>query len=407
MIAVQKGTSIVVYKGSHKWVREGTLLQRRGIEIRQVAQEKESTMEIVHLERGDVMIWREIIHSGDEYGTDNVRLFNYALPTGYVEPRDATGALVYHTHAIEFTPSTQPIPPPIPPSRPTRATTGSHPPIDMAKLNSEGYMIITDFITMSSSQFACLTRSLTNHSPSLFNIEGAEIFNQTHRGLNDGLRRMTSLDLWLTATSTEADSPGLIIHRLQLAVQRIIAALPADYGHEVQPAEIYIIRSDAGCLQQAAHTDYDTDHADFGDINTAPLSFFFAISPGAKLILWERPKPRSQLQARTIELEQGQAFLLLGSKVHSGAAYDRENFRGFMYIHQRTYVSPIPRRTYPPLAASRHRSQPTTSNLPTPGEQCATTDPDSDSDGLSTYGSPQHRTALSEDRSTSNSPRAQ
>jgi hypothetical protein len=217
---------------------------------------------------------------------------------------------------------------------------------------------------------------------------------------------MTSLDLWLTATGTQADAPGLI-HKLQLAVQRIIAALPADYGHKVQPAEIYIIRSDAGCLQQAAHTDYDTDHADFGHINTAPLSFFFAISPGAKLVLWERPDPKKPVQARTIELKQGQAFLLLGSKVHSGAAYDKENFRGFMYIHQRTYVSPVPRRTYPPQSASRRRLQPTTSNLPTSGEPCAATDADSDSDGLTAYSSPPHSTALSGDRSTSNSPRAQ
>ena len=291
------------------------------------------------------------------------------------------------------------------PSRTTRATISSHPPIDMAKLHYDGYMIITDFISMTTTQFACLSRSL-HHFPSLFDIEGAGIFNQTFRGLNDGLRRAISLDKWLTATGTQADAPGLI-HRLQLALQRIIAALPADYGHEVQPAEIYILRSAAGCLQQAAHTDYNTTHADFGDINTAPLSFFFAISPEAKLILWERPNPRSELQARTIELEQGQAFLLLGSKVHSGAAYDRENFRGFMYIHQRTYVPPIPRRTYLPLAASRRRSQPTSRNPPAPGEQSATTDPASDSDDLSTYGSPQHRSALAGDSSTPNSLRTQ
>ena len=65
-------------------------------------------MEIVHLDRGDVMIWREIIHSGDGYRTDNVRLFNSVLPTGYVEPRDANGELTYHTYAIEFSPSSQP-----------------------------------------------------------------------------------------------------------------------------------------------------------------------------------------------------------------------------------------------------------------------------------------------------------
>jgi hypothetical protein len=263
----------------------------------------------------------------------------------------------------------------------------------MVKLNSEGYMIITDFTTMKPYCFDCLTRSLTQHSPTLFNIPGTEIFNQRLQGLNDGLRRMTSLASWLTVTSTQADAPGLI-RNLQAAVQRIIAALPVDYGHRDLPTQIRIIRSGAGCLQQAAHTDYDTDHADFGNINTAPLSFFFAISPGAKLVLWERPNTSSQLQARTIELEQGQAFLLLGSRVHSGAAYETENFRGFMYIHQRTYVPPIPRLTYPPHAASLRRLQPTTSNLPTSGEPRAATDADSDSDGLTAYSSPQHDTPL-------------
>jgi hypothetical protein len=393
MIAVQKGTSIVVYKGSHKWVRDGTLLLREGIEIRQVAQEKASTMEIVHLERGDVMIWREIIHSGAEYATDNVRLFNYAFPTGYVEPRDDTGALVYHTYAIEFTPSSQPIPPPIRPTRTTRANNNHHPQIDMDKLNTEGHMLITDFSSMTSSQFECLARSLPRHSTSLFNSDAATIFNQTHKGVNDGLRRVTSLDLWLTATEQESDPPGLI-RKLQLAVQRVIAALPEGYRHEVKPAEIYIIRSDAGCLQQAAHTDYDPNHADFRNINTAPLSFFFALSQGAKLVLWERPNTSPQLQSRTIELEQGQAVLLLGSRVHSGAAYETANFRGFMYIHQRTYVPPIPRLTYPPHAASLRRLQPTTSNLPTSGEPRAATDADSDSDGLTAYSSPQHDTSL-------------
>ena len=78
-----------------------------------------------------------------------------------------------------------------------------------------------------------------------------------------------------------------------------------------------------------------------------------------------------------------------------------------MYIHQHTYVPPIPRSTYLPQAASRRRLQPTTSNLPTSGEPCAAADADSDSDDLSAYSSPPHSTALSGDRSTSNSPRAQ
>jgi hypothetical protein len=198
---------------------------------------------------------------------------------------------------------------------------------------------------------------------------------------------MTTLDSWLAVTSTQPDAPQLI-RRLQAAVQRIIAALPEGYGHRDLPTEINIIRSGANCLQQAAHTDYDTDHADFGRFDTPPLSLFFAISPEANLVLWDRPNPTASLQSRTIEFRQGQAILLLGTMIHSGAAYAQENFRGFKYIHQTTYSPPDPRVTYAPRAACPHRPQPATGKLLKPGEHtqphepCESTDDDIDGDGL-------------------------
>ena len=325
-------------------------------------------MPIVLLERGDVLIWRgDLVHCGNEYRADNVRLFNYVLPPGYTEPRDASGALVYNTRAIEFIPPTPPIPPSSPLTRTTRAHTNLHPRIDMVKLDSDGHLHITDFIRMPNDLFAILVRSLTQNDVSLFTQESAEIFNQQRDGENDGRRRMTDLSAWLAATGSHPEAPHLI-QRLQAAVARIIAALPAGYGPRDLPTEIRIIRSAAGCLQQEAHTDYHTGHIDFGDFDTPPLSLFFAISPGAKLVLWDRSTRTSSPQARTIEFNQGEAILLLGSKTHSGAAYDQENFRGFMYIHKPTYFPPNPRVTYAPRAACPRRPQPATGKLPEPGE---------------------------------------
>ncbi len=133
----------------------------------------------------------------------------------------------------------------------------------MVKLAADGYILITNFISMPTSHFEILTRSLSQNYDSLFAIEDAGLFNQQIKGLNDNLRRMTTVDSWLAVTSTHPEATQLI-GRLRSAVQRIIAALPKGYGHRDLPTEISIIRSGANCPQQAAHTDYDTDHADFG-----------------------------------------------------------------------------------------------------------------------------------------------
>jgi hypothetical protein len=235
--------------------------------------------------------------------TDNARLSvsNSVLPTRYVEHWPTT------PRRSEIV-----TPPPITPTRTTRATTNRHPPIDMAKLDSDGHMRITDFTQMSTDCFDILVRSLGQHYYPLFDPASTEIFNQHRDGPNDGRRRATNLDAWLTATDNHPDAPQLI-RRLQAAVKRIIAALPEGYGPRNLPTAISIIRSEAGCLQQAAHTDYDTDHEDFGNPDTPPLSLFFAISPGAKLVLWDQPTNTSAPQARTIEFSQGEAILLQGT----------------------------------------------------------------------------------------------
>jgi hypothetical protein len=423
-IALQKGTKLDVFTGAHKSVRD-----------------KPSANEVKHpktlqLDRGDVAVIRgDLPHNGSAYDVDNARLFAYVLQPGQRDDYnltfpvdfsayetalssssdgdldDSTDGLdtperggdalnrtdnarlsvsnsVLPTRYAEHWPTTPRrsrseivTPPPITPTRTTRAETNtSHPQIDMFKLASDGYLLITDFISMKPSLFAILVRSLTQNALSLFTPESAEIFNQEREGANDGRRRMTSLGEWLTATSNQLEAPDLI-RRLTVAVQRIIRALPEGYRPEDLTKEIRIIRSAAGCLQQAAHTDYETDHADFGHFDTPPLSLFFAISTGAKLVLWDQPPHASSPQARTIEFRQGQAILLLGTKTHSGAAYDQENFRGFMYIHKSTYSPPDPRVTYAPRAACPRRPQPTAGRPPEPEEHTPPQEPCESSDG--------------------------
>ena len=388
LIALQKGTKLDVYTGSHKSIREWPRVTTHAyprVSTPSAPLSEVTQPTTLQLERGDVLFFRgDLPHSGSAYNTDNVRLFTYVLQPGHTEERDSDFFPV--DFSAHETPPTQL-------TRLTRAETNtSHPQIDMFKLASDGYLHITDFISMKPSLFDILVRSLTQNALSLFTPESAEIFNQEREGANDGRRRMTSLGEWLTATSNQLEAPDLI-RRLTVAVQRIIRALPEGYRPEDLTKEIRIIRSAAGCLQQAAHTDYETDHADFGHFDTLPLSLFFAISTGAKLVLWDQPPHASSPQARTIEFGQGQAILLLGTKTHSGAAYDQENFRGFMYIHKSTYSPPDPRVTYAPRAACPRRPQTTAGRPPGPEEHtppqelCESSDGDLDDypgDGLDT-----------------------
>jgi hypothetical protein len=101
MICVQKGSSLVVYKGSHKWIRHTSRFVWKGQNIRRTSEPRRSTT--LRLDIGDVVLWRgDLVHSGDGYTVPNIRLFNYVLPTNYVEPRDENGELEYLTYPVEL-----------------------------------------------------------------------------------------------------------------------------------------------------------------------------------------------------------------------------------------------------------------------------------------------------------------
>ena len=98
---------------------------------------------------------------------------------------------------------------------------------------------------------------------------------------------------------------------------------------------LIILHSAATCVQQAAHTDYNT---------TAPLSLLAGISRDSTLILWF-PDTNGVLRPRVIDLPRGQAILFHGAQAHSGADYTTDNYRIFCYLQQSTYVE-APRQTH-------------------------------------------------------------
>ena len=92
MIALQKDTRVILYPGSHNWIRNGGPQQSRG--------------KLFTLKRGDVIVWRgDLVHQGAPYKTPNMRLFFEAYPPGHkVEINkidDGTSKVVYRNHPVE------------------------------------------------------------------------------------------------------------------------------------------------------------------------------------------------------------------------------------------------------------------------------------------------------------------
>ena len=348
------------------------------------------------LNKGDVVIWNgALVHSGAGYTVPNIRLFSYVLPRGRTEDKDPNGALEYSTYPVEFhtrvgpsglqpqPAATRPLPargdgwpsgdtpaaepdadPPsddddldsdhdiLEPRGPhaqtppgTRTRSSNHlSPIDMDKLQTEGYLMIDDFVSLSASRFDCLERSLVENTTVLFDIDSSELFNQRPHGStayeNDGLRRAAGVEAWKVAAATNADALAAISILCE-AGSRVLQALPEGY----EPADLMVIESDSDCAEQARHTDYDTDHPDFADPATAPLSLLAGISNDSKLNLWFRATTTT-LQRKVIAIPRGSALLIHGAQIHGGASYSRRNYRLFAYLQRSTYAE-HPRQTHP------------------------------------------------------------
>jgi hypothetical protein len=93
LIAVQKDTRLVLYPGSHNWVRTKGPQRSTGMTIT--------------LKRGDLVAWRgDLVHHGAPYKTSNIRLFLEASLPGHKEElnrsNDGTGKVVYRNYPVDW-----------------------------------------------------------------------------------------------------------------------------------------------------------------------------------------------------------------------------------------------------------------------------------------------------------------
>ena len=92
-IGLQKETTIRVYKGSHRWIR--------GHDGKRTLHKNEGKP--VQYGRGDVLIMRgDLVHQGDAFKRQNMRLFIYAHLPGHLGELDADGTEVMRTYPVHF-----------------------------------------------------------------------------------------------------------------------------------------------------------------------------------------------------------------------------------------------------------------------------------------------------------------
>ena len=209
----------------------------------------------------------------------------------------------------------------------------------MVALAISGYTIVTGFTSLKPDGFAALSKTLGTLGK-LFDMREAEIFNQGFaREHNDGKRRQITWEQATAAADPRSPAQHALLE-LERATRKLLTLLPGGYTAK-KPT---IIRSIAGCKQQAMHTDYEPYHSDFKAPATAPLGMLFPVSKTARLVLQEKAPASSR--PRTVTIRRGEAIVFRGDQIHGGAAYSEVNYRVFSYIHKDTYTQPVDPVTY-------------------------------------------------------------
>lgn len=92
-IGLQKETTLRIYEGSHRWIRghdgRSTLHKNDGKQVK--------------YGKGDILILRgDLVHQGDAFQQQNMRLFVYAHLPDHVEIRDMDGTEIMVTYPVHF-----------------------------------------------------------------------------------------------------------------------------------------------------------------------------------------------------------------------------------------------------------------------------------------------------------------
>jgi hypothetical protein len=115
---------------------------------------------------------------------------------------------------------------------------------------------------------------------------------------------------------------------------------------------VTVLRSDGGCEEQPAHSDYDLSFGSAESKEKSPLGAIFAVESGTQLKVW----PKCFHQRRdggkdgpfhpiVVTLVPYDLLLFRGDLLHAGYKYNKYNCRLHFYLDS-TSVKRVPGRTY-------------------------------------------------------------
>ena len=130
-----------------------------------------------------------------------------------------------------------------------------------------------------------------------------------------------------------------------------VGHLVKGFAKNPEAQKIKFLKSEAGCMQQGFHMDYD---ADFENPN-ACLGVLVALQPATSLMVKagsHRRTPTAVREATPVNLDAGDILIFSGNLSHAGAAYETANYRIHAYVVPRGEQAPN-NVVYTPTAASR------------------------------------------------------
>ena len=149
--------------------------------------------------------------------------------------------------------------------------------------------------------------------------------------------------------------------RVQAILPRGISKSLQKFIHKLFPEkqinDFVILKSKAGCQQQAAHTDYvPTQEILYATDDEMPLLFLIALEENTKLCVWPRSHTliqgarRRPIKCEEVHMNAGDALVFRGDLVHAGASYDTDNVRIHVYLD----TADIPRKKNMTYSIHKH-----------------------------------------------------
>lgn len=188
-------------------------------------------------------------------------------------------------------------------------------------LNKDGLQVFKSMVSISEEEFGLLEACscLDDYVETLFNNEAVD------HTLNDKLRKQIPFETFIDDKKYAA---------LELFQQEIYEKLRRQFP-EHTPREMVILRSEAGCKSQRAHTDYLPK--DLKKMNgQVPLACIIAVQNETWFECWPGAfdcfDGSNSFEFQKLVLNAGDVLVFRGDFVHAGAAFDDCNIRVHVYL---------------------------------------------------------------------------